>query len=132
MIIVRLVTLVVFLDVDNLGSFMPFVLLLLGLFFVAMFIVGLFMQERINEMRMEGLLLAIGMSITRVGMAISMVVIEIVGVCILVGVSMLSRGSLVRMGDLHPRFTQVTFKRMGPRFVAIGTVLAPLLTIFCA
>ncbi len=55
MIIVRLV-IFVFLDDDNLGRFMLFVLLLLGLFFVSMIIVSLFMEERIIVMRMQGLL----------------------------------------------------------------------------
>ncbi len=56
LIIVRLV-IFVFLDDDNLGRFVLFVLLLLGLFFVvSMIIVSLFMEEGIIEMRMQGLL----------------------------------------------------------------------------
>ncbi len=45
------------------------------------------------------------MFVTGVVMAMSMGITNIVGVCVLVGVSMVSRRSPVRMDDVHPRFT---------------------------
>lgn len=120
--IVRLVTLV-FLCLDDLGRFMLFVLVLFCLFFVAMLsIVSLFV-----EMRMT-----VGMLIARVGMAVGVGITEIVRVYVLLGVSMVSWRSPVRMDYVHPRFTHVALKRVGPRFVAVGTVLTRLFILICA
>ena len=65
-------------------------------------------------------------------MAMAMGVTEIVVVCVVVGVSVVSRGSMVRIDNMNPWFTKVTLKRVGPRSVAIGTVLTRLLILFCA
>ncbi len=123
MVIVRLVTLV-FSGLDNFGGFMLFVLVLFGLFFMAMLgVMSLFIHKRI----MEGLLKTVGFFIAGVGMAMS--VTKIVGVCMLVGVYMLVRVSMLRMRscvtvvDVHPRVTQMAVKRVGTRLVATGTVL---------
>ena len=64
--------------------------------------------------------------------AVAMGVTEIVVVCVVVGVSVVSRRSLVRIDNVNPRFTKVTLKRVGPRSMAIGTVLTRLLILFCA
>ena len=71
------------------------------------------------------------MFIVGISMAMVVGVTEIVVVCVLVGVSVMGRRSLVRMDNVHPRFTQVTLKRVGPRPMAIGTVLTRLLILFC-
>lgn len=118
--IVRLVTLV-FLCLDDLGRFMLFVLVLFCLFFVAMLsIVSLFVE------------MTVGMLIARVGMAVGVGITEIVRVYVLLGVSMVSRRSPVRMDYVHPRLTHVALKRVGPRFVAVGTVLTRLFILICA
>ena len=58
-----------------------------------------------------------------VGISMAMGVTEIVVVCVVVGVSVVSRRSLVRIDNMNPWFTKVTLKRVGSRSVAIGTVL---------
>ncbi len=45
------------------------------------------------------------MLVAGVGMTMSMGITNIVVVCVLMGVSMVSRRSSVRMDDVHPRFT---------------------------
>ena len=117
--IVQFVNLV-FLDDENLGRLMLLVLVLFGLFFMAMLSI-----VSLSVMRMERLLLTVGMYVTRFSMAMTMDLR-------VVGVSMMSRRPHVRMGSMHPRFTQVALKWVGPRLVAIGTVLTRLLIIICA
>ena len=72
------------------------------------------------------------MFIVGISMAMAMGVTEIMVVCVVVGVSVVSRRSLVRIDNVNPRFTKVTLKRVGPRSMAIGTVLTRLLILFCA
>ena len=130
----RLVTLV-FLDVDNLGRFGLFFLVLFCFLFVTMLsTVSLVMEESMMLMGMERLFETVGMFIPRVamGMVMGMAITEIVGMGVLVRVSTVSRRSLLRMDYLHPRFTQVALKRVGPWFVAMGTVLTRFLIFLCA
>ena len=121
MVFVRLVTFV-FLDDDNLGRLMLFLFMLFGLLLMATFTtMGLFMVERMIVMRLGRLLGTVGMSIPGVGMAMGVTVTVVWSA--LMGVSMVNRRPLTRMDDILPRFTQGVLERVGPRFVAVGTVL---------
>lgn len=129
MITVRLVTFV-FLDKDDLWGFVLFVLVLFGLFLMAVLsIMSPVMEERVIVMMMERLFLAVRVLI--VGISMAMGITQIVVVCVILGVSVVRQRSLVRMNNMHPRFAHVTLKRVGPRSVAIGTVLTRLLILFC-
>lgn len=126
MVLVRFVT-VVFLDEDNLGRFMLFVLVVFGLFSVAVLsIMSLFLEGIMTVIRMERLLETVSIFTAGVGMVMGVGVTEIVAVCVLVGVRMVNRRSHVSM---DPRSTLVALRRVGPMFVAIGTVLTRLLKV---
>ena len=130
-VILRLVT-IVFLVVDNLGTFVLFVLVLFCFSFVAMLsIVSVFLEVGTTMVRVERLLMFVGIFTAEVVVAMPVCVTKIMGMYVLVGVSMLNRRSCVRMDDVRPRFAHVTLKRVWPRFMAVGTVLARLLIIFC-
>ena len=122
-----------FLDLDNLGSLVLFVLVLFCFSFVAVLsIVNVFVEVGTTMVRVEWLFLSVGIFTAEVAVAMPMGVTEIMGMRVFVGVSMLSRRSCVRMDDVRPRFAHVALKRVGPRFVAVGTVLTRLLKIFCS
>ena len=139
----------VFLHVENFRRFVLFVLGLFRLFFMSMLsIVSLFMKERIVEglfltmaIFMAGIrmvmAMAMGVTVTMgvamtMSVAVSMSVTVTMRMRMLVGMSMLNVRSCVRMGDMYPRLTQVALKRVCPRFMAIGTVLARLLIVIRA
>lgn len=88
MIIVRFVAFV-FLDKDDLWGFMLFVLVLFDLFLMAILsIMSPVMGGRVIVMMMERLFLAVRVFI--VGISMAMGVTEIMVVCVIVGVSVMS------------------------------------------